>query len=1443
MFGCCCPAETGQDYLPITAETYTPVKPGSRLTATQQTGHKTTTIKDATFAKFQPSAGTVTYGTGLPAPDINQPVQFTTIAAELSGHVRKGRELKYADLFPNAPCRLELDPNTPDIEGYYSNCLYQAKKRNLVEEQIFVLMKISDLYLQKNDFFKSAKILNCAIAIAQFHPQVKTCLFSRLKSIEDFFLTAHRIRTSPERAQTTEKYRNSLQRSRLAAETSKEAIQEILSALTQAFQDILRDLIAESIHILGPPPAKWAAIGMGSMSRGEMCPYSDIEFAFLLEQETQDAMEYFRTLSKILELKVIFLGETPFPVFGWEYPSPTPDGFCMDSAGNTPLGVQNLYELIGTPTHLAQFQSFKWIRDSIILPNVMSNVCLISGDPKLFSTYTQAKQKVQSQLAKKESKNGEELAYRLIAGHLHEFHPNLSQQKEEETAFNVKKELYRPLQEILSSLAILYQLKTQTSFDRINELQQLGVFSTTGAKNLRKALAKVLMLRLHVHLFYKNEKEFLCHAKPGISQDPTLLYMKDEHIELLHEIYQVLIPFHRCIEGFHQTKDKKSLNEGDFFDDSPSTRGIAFVKAFQYSKAHEAYQAGVSLNPNDFDTQSSLGNIEFKMGKYEEALQRYLKALKLTQQKYGENHLSVATSYGNIGVIYTELDENAKALECLQKALEIKLTLQGENHPDLYVCYGNIGSHYVSLEEYDKALEFCQKALKILIAELGEDHLDPDMATTYSNIGVIYTKLDENAKALECLQKALKIWLSLFGENHPDAAPSYNSMGLVHHNLKEYDKALECYQKAWKIMISILGENHPDVAVTYSNFGTLYSDLEQHTQALEYHQKALQIYHSGHGENHPNTAQGYYNVGLAYEKLEEYTKALAYFQKALKSQLATGGKNHPTAATIYGKIGLIYNNLGEQTMGFKYFQKCLKVRVFLLGENHPDAGELYGQIALLYVTLEKPAKALGYYQKAIKLQLTTLGTGLVSSYEAVGRIHESLGEHEKALEYRQKALEIQQESTPPDTNNHNLILMPDNMNEPGAMLGVLQDALKIQISALGESHPSVAKSYAAIGNIYYTLGELVNALEYCQRALRIRLATLAEDHLDIGESYGDLGDVYEGLGESTSALEYYHQALMIQLSALGENHPNLAPRYRDISDIYYNRNENIKALEYRQKALNIELLVLGNKHPDVATSYDQIGAIHYRLENYEMAIEFFQNALTIVLLEEDGNSTQVATRFYNIANCYINRGSDLKALENYQKSLQIALSVLGENHPDLANQYDNIGYIYEKMGEYAKALEHYQKLLGIHLSVLGEDHLDIASDYSNIGFMYSCLKDLTKALENYQKALAIRQNLLGKSHPDVAKTSLPIGIFYYKMNKPLIALTFFEEALKIWLLAYGEDHPNIESVLANLVACIHKSSLTVHCLQEIIALCSQILGNGHPVTQQLTELLQLIPKF
>ena len=310
------------------------------------------------------------------------------------------------------------------------------------------------------------------------------------------------------------------------------------------------------------------------MAEGEMSPYSGLEFAFLLLEDTDKNLSYFRRLSKLLEIRIINFGETHFPIFEKLFEeetlqSPTPKGLSL-TGSNTPLGKPGFYELIATPEKMAQFHSPQWLKDDIIVVKALSMDCYIAGDQKLLDKYHKAKK--EHHTPQKKSFHGlikspigtpfnTQLAMRLLEGHLQEFKP---EQKQTTTIFKIKKELYRPFQSILESITLFAKLPATSTLNMIGQLLNKKIICPEGAKHLTQALHHVLNLRLETHLFYQHGGEFLLHQES--IPNPRYLYLDEKKMEIIHEIYQVLIPFHKCAEKFFQTQDPTVFAHDSFYD-------------------------------------------------------------------------------------------------------------------------------------------------------------------------------------------------------------------------------------------------------------------------------------------------------------------------------------------------------------------------------------------------------------------------------------------------------------------------------------------------------------------------------------------------------------------------------------------------------------------------------------------------------------------------------------------------------------------------------------------------------------------------------------------------------------------------------------------------------------------------------------------------------------
>ena len=816
--------------------------------------------------------------------------------------------------------RLPPAHTTQEQDTYYSERFLEAKKRGWMEEQIVQLAKLSDLSLERfksegneenlltTSCINSFKILNAAVAILKEYKirfpldtslqlfenhllmrlekmeliflesqkiirfeskkdhlgVVKYCreqmkkIRAQLQTAEPIFLESQKIKTMSLEDQlgVLQYYREQMEKTRTQPQTV-----EHIKDLTQQFKRILRLLIQHAQGFLGPPPVQWACIAMGSMARDEMCPYSDIECTFLVKKETPEGQKYLALLSQLLDIKIINLGETAFPLV--EESSPTPSGFCRDA-------VLNSVELIGTPLDLAQQLTANWIQKDMVLSNAMSSVCWVAGDHELVCAY---QKHIQEALDKGKTFFSNEkspryrLALNLLVNHIDAFAPNLSKHKEQIKAFGIKKELYRPFQEIISSLALFYELKSFNTMERMDELIKLKVFSPQGATNLKKALSQALTLRLEAHLFYKGETEYLYQIEEGKPEDKNKLYLTPQKVNILQEIYKVLIPFCKATQKFYNSRDKKEFYTQTFYDDNLTVQAQALTKSLQYTAAKEACQHAVSLNPNNVDALLWLAYMERELGDEKEHLQRAQQALQLAKQRYGEQHSDVADSLSYIGSALNALGKPAEGLGYHKQALKILKTLYNEHHPEVASSLNNIGSALEALGKPAEGLEYFKQALEIWQTLYGYHH--PDVATCLSNIGSALQGLGKTEEALGYYKQALEIDKNFHGEQHPNVAISLNNIGGALEALGKPVEGREYFKQAMEIRKNLYGEQHPCIADSLTNLGSTLFDMGNFPEALAALQKALNIYLQSYGPDHPSVKNVQSGIAITQEKMEQ----------------------------------------------------------------------------------------------------------------------------------------------------------------------------------------------------------------------------------------------------------------------------------------------------------------------------------------------------------------------------------------------------------------------------------------------------------------------------------------------------------------------------------------------------------------------------------------------
>ncbi|CAF4043423.1 unnamed protein product, partial [Rotaria magnacalcarata] len=111
------------------------------------------------------------------------------------------------------------------------------------------------------------------------------------------------------------------------------------------------------------------------------------------------------------------------------------------------------------------------------------------------------------------------------------------------------------------------------------------------------------------------------------------------------------------------------IGEGDPID----RLGLLMIKLSEFDKAEAFYQMLLESKPEDDKKarawiRNQFGYIKYKQGRYEEALSLYQEAMQIQEKMSDSRNLDLATTYSNMGLLYTELNDTSKALSYHKKA-------------------------------------------------------------------------------------------------------------------------------------------------------------------------------------------------------------------------------------------------------------------------------------------------------------------------------------------------------------------------------------------------------------------------------------------------------------------------------------------------------------------------------------------------------------------------------------------------------------------------------------------------------------------------------------------------------------------------------------------------------------------------------------------------------
>jgi hypothetical protein len=422
----------------------------------------------------------------------------------------------------------------------------------------------------------------------------------------------------------------------LLPETKRKAPMMDSETTRHLFEDIAREMRNFLAKIYSdseeqmfmPPPCSYAVIGLGSMALQQITPYSDLEFAILVENEDfrtntdPKVRDYFKNLSHLAHFKVIGLRETVIASSkcGVETSHLVHVGVNFDLGGKTPLGrIDNdkPYSLIKTVDWMLEYVYNKEEKASHIdklLPYILENVCYVYGDENLVIAY---RKKVAEFLGSENDSdptnrlNCEIRAIKLLKEGEIEFDYRVKnlQGKSRETAFkgdlmklkatlkynatghiNVKQEIYRLSDRLIYNFGMLYNVTGNSGWDIIDKLCVEQILNEQAAVNLKRALSFATLLRLRTYMHHEAQKEIMSVFPRKADREQKKFELSVDELSKGSELFQyyyIVIPLHKKLQKFcsdcPSPDEKRSFfRESEFYVNSNLHQRVVYFRLSQY---------------------------------------------------------------------------------------------------------------------------------------------------------------------------------------------------------------------------------------------------------------------------------------------------------------------------------------------------------------------------------------------------------------------------------------------------------------------------------------------------------------------------------------------------------------------------------------------------------------------------------------------------------------------------------------------------------------------------------------------------------------------------------------------------------------------------------------------------------------------------------------------
>jgi tetratricopeptide (TPR) repeat protein len=362
--------------------------------------------------------------------------------------------------------------------------------------------------------------------------------------------------------------------------------------------------------------------------------------------------------------------------------------------------------------------------------------------------------------------------------------------------------------------------------------------------------------------------------------------------------------------------------------------GIAMARQALTAAEAESGASSTDLSPHLIRLAGAL-RVGGKTADAIPVLQRLLEI----DQTLGPDDPKVSADYDKLGSACLELSRMEDGRAAYRNALTTRISRLGPDHLDVATSWVNLGVLEERNAQSMAAKTDFETALAISEAKLGPEAYG--LTGILDRLGALHTSHGKDprwengfANAEAYFQRSLAIREKVLGPRHSDVAPALENLGWVYFSDDKFLEAEPMFQRALQILTTTKDQMSPLVAEVLDAIGTVYSAQKRYADAEPYFRRALSIRETKGIDSLTSLAQLYTVMGDLKRSEEYFERAALLGQKGL-------GGDHPEIVTTLESYAAMLRIANRQADARKVDAQIRELRKKW---PSPDAGNVVASV-------------------------------------------------------------------------------------------------------------------------------------------------------------------------------------------------------------------------------------------------------------------------------------------------------------------------------------------------------------------------------------------------------------------------------------------------------------------------------------------------------------------